>query len=346
MWTVSTTSTLYSPPTIATSTPYSPPTISTSWDYGMVVSSILIAIFGTAANTVSLSYFINRIRSRIRTRNNESSTTKLFAVLNTLDLIVSVTSAFEFILFYYPYEVVEEVFRTVCMIAVILTGFLTCLLAVVRVIHLAMPFHVIDWRTVNASIVVFSVVVVVLRLLYLLKFVSSVSNYTLFVIVERIEFLKLAGVFLIVVVVNVISLIKLHYSQSSHKETKDVKRKATVTVAIISTIYCLCNVGSLVIYGAGAWDYFSIPFQVTEISYYILLPLNSACNPVVYLIRKEDMRKYVRSLGSNLANCECKKRLDAEDSVGSARPSMEKGSLSVTRTTIVSRGSEIVVEIK
>ena len=90
---------------------------------------------------------------------------------------------------------------------------------------------------------------------------------------------------------------------------RDIKRRATITVMMISVIYCVCNIGLVIIYGATApWKfYYSIPVQLIDISYYILLPLNSACNPVVYLMRKEEMRSHVRTLLGRLAGCMCRK---------------------------------------
>ena len=283
----------------------SSPSISSPWEYGMVVFTVLIAVFGTAANSLSLSYFINVVRYRRGTKDNHSST-KLFAALNLFDLLVSLTSAFEFILWYYPYEAVLEVFKSICMISMVMTGFLTCLLAVVRMIHLLLPLYIINWRAVNVSILLYSIIIVVLRILFLQRYLVSVKS-VLVKVVEAFQFFILAGVFLIVVLVNVISLVQLYFSQSSYTESRGIKRKATVTVMIISVIFCVCNIGSVIMYGATAmWNYFLMPLKLIEVSYYILLPLNSACNPVVYFIRKKDMRTYVQTLWSRFAGCLCR----------------------------------------
>ena len=271
----------------------------------MLVFTILIAIFGTSANSLSLSYFINVIRFRRGTNNNHSST-KLFAALNFFDLLVSLTSAAEFILWYYPYIALEEVFISICMISMVMTGFLTCLLAVVRMIQLFFPLYIINWRAVNVSILLYSLMIAVLRALFLQKYFISDESHSAKV-VRIVQFLILAGVYLIVVSVNVISLAKLYFSQSSHTETRDMKRRATITVMIISVIFCICNIGSVVVYGAQAlWSYYDLPLKLIDISYYILLPLNSACNPVVYFIRKKDMRTYVQTLWSRFAGCVCR----------------------------------------
>ena len=126
------TSTASTPYTLYTySTSFYIPSISTPWDYGMVVFSVLIAVFGTAANSLSLSYFIGVLKSNRGTKNNGTSTMKLFGALNIFDLLVSLTSAFEFILWFYPYVASFEVFCTITMISMVMTEFVTCLLTVV-----------------------------------------------------------------------------------------------------------------------------------------------------------------------------------------------------------------------
>ena len=154
------------------------------------------------------------------------------------------------------------------------------------------------------SIMFYSMMIVVLRVLFLQKYLISDESF-LAVAVDKIQFSILAGVYLIVVLVNVITLVKLNFSPASLKRTW--KRKATITVVIISIVFCVCNVGAIIVYGAEIfWDS-SMPIEVMDISYYILLPLNSACNPVVYLMRKEEMRSHVRHLWGRLAGYMCRK---------------------------------------
>ena len=184
-----------------------------------------------------------------------------------------------------------------------MTGFLTCLLAVVRTIHLVFPLHVINWTAVKVATVVYSVVIVACEIV-------SNNFLTPSTVLRRIvHFPAVASVFITVVLVNVISLVKLYFSQSSHSETRDIKRKATITVAIVSAIYCLCNIG-FIVFIAGITTYptsppVTLPIEVIDVLYFILPPLNSACNPVIYLIRKEDMRLYVKTLWSRIAGCLC-----------------------------------------
>ena len=155
------------------------------------------------------------------------------------------------------------------------------------------------------SILLYILMIVVLRVLSLQKYLIS-GKSLLLEVVGIVQFSILACVFLIVVLLNVICLVKLYFSPASQKE--NWKRKATTTVMILSVIYCVCNVGAVAVYGAeNIWNYYSMPIELVDVSYFILLPLNSACNPVVYLMRKEEMRSHVRTLWGRLAGCMCRK---------------------------------------
>ena len=270
----------------------------------ILVFSILIAVFGIFANSISLSYFIKKVRS-----DSDPSTARLFAALNICDLLVSVSSAIEWVLLQYLHisllSIVSDVNSAVNMISLLMTGFLTCLLAVVRAVQLVFPFHFINWRAINLSIAVYSFIPVVMEVLFLTHRQSNLISY-------KIRFLITASVFVIVVLGNATSLLKLYLSQSSQKETREAKKRATVTVAIVSVIYCVCNVGFILITGTNARLYprVSMPPQIyvqaVDTMDFILLPLNSACNPVIYLIRNQNMRVHVKRLWRRASRCECR----------------------------------------
>ena len=289
--------------------------------------SVLIAISGTISNSLSLSYFIGLIRStpRVHRGNTGCLTTKLFAALNIFDLIVSVSSTFVVVVFFFFENVawLTEAAAFILRTSLYATTFLTCLLAVVRAINLTFPLNVINWTAVKGSILVYNVFIIILQLVYLLRFIKAISiaidivtllNAVLF----NIELFTLVAAFLIVVVSNIVSLGTLYLTQSEKTTTWRTTRKATVTVAIISAIYCICNITYIVAMGITSYTMITedralfeklVPRELINISYFILLPLNSAINPVVYLTRKADMRSYVETLSENLA-----KRLSTEQS--------------------------------
>ena len=211
--------------------------------------SVLIAIFGTISNSLSLSYFIGLIRStsRVHRRNTGCLTTKLFAALNIFDLIVSVSSTFAVVAFFFFKNVIwlEEAAAFILRTSLYATAFLTCLLAVVRTINLAFPLYVINWTAVKGSILVYNVFIIILQLVRWLTFINAISIAidinTVFVVLFCFSLLLVAA-FLIVVLSNIVSLGKLYFTQSEKTTTWRSTRKATVTVAIISAIYCICNI--------------------------------------------------------------------------------------------------------
>ena len=92
----------------------------------MFGSSVLIAIFGTITNTMSLSvsYFISKIMANRRTRNSDTPTLKIFAALNFCDLLISVMMAFLIFDSFFKELAVDYILYP----SVLVTGYLTCLL--------------------------------------------------------------------------------------------------------------------------------------------------------------------------------------------------------------------------
>jgi hypothetical protein len=78
------------------------------------------------------------------------------------------------------------------------------------------------------------------------------------------------------------------------------KREATITVGILSILYCTLNIGFLVEFGTSIFKckmYEYCPKKrephIEMINMFVLLPLNSACNPIVYFARNAEMRKFL-----------------------------------------------------
>ena len=205
-----------------------------------------------------------------------------------------------------------KVARTASLVSVCMTSFITCLLAAVRTIHLVFPLYVIKWMAIKISIAIYTLTILVLEGFTLQQSISGNERFAVDVIFN-IEFIILVSVFSTVVLVNIVSLVKLYLAKASNRDTW--RRKATITVLIISVIYCVCNIGSLVVFGSetetfSVWSYSSIPSELNHIAYFILLPLNSACNPVVYIIRKKDMRSHFKSLWKRLGGWLCRRERD------------------------------------
>lgn len=291
----------------------------------VAIAAVIVAIMGTVTNSLSISYFITKVKSSSQTKNTKENT-KLFLALNVFDLLVCIFSALRLIIldllrFDSPtFDIIVAIRR----VAICGTGFFTCLLAVVRAIHLVRPLWVIKWAAIKISTVFFVVLVILLQLVYF-KSVTGEPGYigflsknddilaqyihidsameTFFTVIFNTEFMMQAILFLVVVAANTIIAIKLITSQAPRVKWK---RRATVTVAIISAIYCVCNIGYLILFPLLFYSrplYDTIPGKITEICSNVLLPLNSASNPAVYLIRKADMRSHLGNLFDRICLC-------------------------------------------
>jgi hypothetical protein len=289
-----------------TSSPFS-----TENQSAVVISiSVLTALVGTITNTLSLSYFVVKYRSNALTRNIEIITTKLFVVLNVFDLLLSV-SALLYFMSVEMYDVLPT-FLAVCYtffsVFLLATSFLTCLVAVVRAIFVFFPLHKINWWLIKASMLAYLVVVTALCTIRVLT-QNPMKYAILTIVIYHVRFYIVAILFLVVLASNALAVIKLFLLKSRAKTCRTDRRKATITVGIISLIYCVCNIGFVIMAGVPVFSvsaYQKIPMNIIDTFIYILLPLNSACNPMVYFARRADMISYLKSLkGRLLLLCFC-----------------------------------------
>ena len=169
-----------------------------------------------------------------------------------------------------------------------MTYFITCLLSVRRLINLVWPLHLVKTVRLNIAIAVFSFIELTLGILHYIF-----PDPEAFLILERVE----SGIRIILVLTivssSVLSFWKLHqsFADNCHART----RYATVTVGILSAIFSICNIGPLVALLVAAFHpqgVKAISSVLTDALTYILIPLNSACNPVVYITRRSDMRNF------------------------------------------------------
>ena len=316
------------------------PTSTSYWEDGMsslgilTLLSILIAAAGTASNLVSLTYFL----AKISTTTHQTLTPKLFLVLNLCDVMVTISTCLTLWARHVTHYAFFRLSTNLFYVSVFASSFLTCLLAVVRAININFPLLAVNWNLVRLSIVFYSLVGLVIqstKFYYefaidpngpkgLGRDIGSESSKLWEVIfheVSRVEFLILASLFLVVVVANLVSFRKLFHSKS-HQETCSRTRRATVTVGLISTIYCMCNAGNIILYGINLFSASSseviraTPNELINTFTYVFLPLNSAANPAVYLARTAEMRAHLRDLWRKCAGiCSDGFHGDKDDSV-------------------------------
>ena len=222
-------------------------------------------------------------------------------LLNSLDLIVCV-SATAILLLYVNNgheSTLSEVLDVLLDTSLESTGFATCVLSVTRTICLCRPFYRINGKAIVVSTACFLGYLMVRELLWL---VITPNVYVLMYLI----FCNCTLIITVVIGSNVISARKLLKSKDEVGEGRitELNKKATITVLILSVLFCCFNlvyVSSVIIFLLRV----DVPYTFHPFSSYIALPLNSALNPIVYLIRKHGMRVYVKELWERVITRTC-----------------------------------------
>jgi hypothetical protein len=253
-----------------------------------VVMSALITILGTVTNLLSLSYFVTRKKSGVKVIEvTEAINKKLFILLNSFDILVCV-SLFGYLVVKFlaikPDETLFIVIEQTFLVSVSSTGFITSLLSVLRAISIKFPLHNVNAKIVVGVSICFGVIELASRILS----PPGVKGMSI------VDFGILIGIFITVIVSNTVCIATLLKS----KNVISSKRNATITIGILSLFYCFLNIGFLATTGVSGFrcsiESWKAQFYVLDrICFYIFLPLNSACNPVVYFVRNAKMRKYL-----------------------------------------------------
>ena len=249
--------------------------------------SLLITVFGTITNLLSLSYFIKQRNLNYRQSRTEVINNHLFIALNVFDILVCVFLS-AFILA--GIDEYGSIVHNVCLAtfggAVQTTGFITCLLSVIRAISIIRPRHQLNVKVLVGTFIIYSTMMLYLSVKLIQKNITTTI----------IHFSIYTGLFIVVIFSNVLCIIKL-----SHSKVASWKREATITMGILSAVYCVFNIGFQVYYGlflfkCGLRDVVCTSPFFEEICMFVLLPMNSASNPVVYFLRNREMRRYLQNV--------------------------------------------------
>ena len=248
-------------------------------------------MFGLASTVCNILYFRSE---KYQLHTAETSTRHLYKMLNFFDLVVCAATVFfllhgELLLFPEEFKIPSGywLFHLVLRSSVHVTGFITCMLVITRFINTVWTAYLLDCFAMTIAAVLYSFVAVSLE-------VGPYIFGTGYDVAFILQFALLTSIFLVVIVFNVVILTKLNTVQSEEHDTAQ-RRHTTHTVMVLSCIYCLCNLGNLVVLVDNiAGDSFTVPVVLSLISTYIVLPLKSACNPMVYVVRPEEMRTRLR----------------------------------------------------
>ena len=292
------------------------------------VFSGLIGLTGGLLNLASLSYFI--------AREEKSLSRRIFIMLNAFDLLVC-TALVPSVLLYFcttPLRAFSQLSYRVCYaffnLGVECTALSTCLLGILRLIAIRFPYYQVKKKAlvvVSMTFIFLEIFREILRLYYFFLDKSNLAFYLKFHNAAMISVLTLA------IAINSISsiLLSMHLLGSSKrpgsgrnnsynkKSMTKSSRRGTVTILILSTSFLVCNS----LYGISLYILISrrpgpqtpkpsAPKRLLgNILLWSIIPLNSAMNPLVYFLRRKEMRNFIRNLLSKKS-----KRVAGEGSSG------------------------------
>jgi hypothetical protein len=278
------------------------------------IASGIIAVVGTITNSLSLYFFIKK--------TDTSLSSRIFTSLNAFDLSVCLFSVAVFSLRFCSGSLCGHerdgflVSHHFMYLSVESTAFSTCLLSITRTISLWFPFYRIKKRAVRLAGIIF-ILQELARLLtsFYFSFVSrsKISYFANFGMINRRLLISLISAVVVVnLVSSVLSVWKLTRKDDNLQATGsgdknrtprlNAQQRATVTILIVSILFCIFNVSFCVSYCLRYFediraDDISGPIRLLyRFSIFLTIPLNSAMNPIIYFTRKEDMRKYIREL--------------------------------------------------
>ena len=285
--------------------------------FGYPTASAVLCLLGTLNNAASIVYFVKK--------QGRSIGDKLLMLLNSLDLLLCILAMMMSIFGFIHYVLMDslsreanERFQTILHLSMVLhiafidgTAYATCLLSVTRTIGIAFPFYQVKGKLlVKTGIIVFIVMElsdpaasVAIAVLAPQSHVSVRLSIILNYLIGRIVTTSL--LILVVVSATVVAVYKLTRENlrggegrvSRNNRINRNTRKVTWTVVILSTLFFFFN---SIFLGITA---FVVLFQSKgDVSVdmalfggaFIAIPLNSAINPIVYMVRKSDMRQFFR----------------------------------------------------
>lgn len=244
--------------------------------------SLLTCILGILTNTTSLLYFVRK--------GDKGLVNGLFITLNSYDLATCITGALLIITTYLSDDESFHVIKSLYSWSVQGTAVSTVLLTVCRTRMVLSP---LSYRPNTRVVVLVVVLVAVLDglaegvdLVLVLEHPDSLS--VVFKEYRRVYYLAAAVVVLLVVLAsNSLAVWTLHHCELSATVTH-----ATKTVLIISALFCVSNsliTAHLVLLVAKIQN-----DRVSIWAYFIAIPINSAINPLIYMMRNKSMRTIIK----------------------------------------------------
>ena len=266
---------------------------------------------GAVANALSLSYLIQI--------TNKSLGDRILILLNSLDLSVCLLTLIDVIVRTWiidqQFVVIEPKTIEAILDSILYfvftesTALATCLLSVTRAISLSFPFYSVNEKVVKFGTVLSFVYIILkqgtllgLQLSFHSKDKVDEGEEFYADISKIITFITLIILVVIVLISNSLTGYKLLFCRDEAIIQGTNTRRAGITVFILSSLFIVTNI--LYIAVGGIMIVFSeeLP-ELKETDPKVLLmqavmqfsvPINSACNPIVYFCRKANMRAYIK----------------------------------------------------
>ena len=246
-------------------------------------------------------YFFTMYKTVIPSLSISLSGSKLLIFLNILDLMVCLSGVISLASLDFEeggLTIVEQLVQIIYKFFAESTGFATCLLSAVRCISLHSPFYKVNKIGVVTSTGLFMGYVLTRAITINLVLEEEVYERIFADDIHLSIILGDIGLMIAVTsIVNTFSMVTLFLGKDIiPAQSRASSVKATVTVAILSVLFCFFNVfymiGNLLGFNKfegnyGFLEYFGIFYAI---------PCNSAINPLIYLIRKKEMKKFILSL--------------------------------------------------
>ena len=279
----------------------------------LITASILISLVGIMANCQSLSYFLKRQTKGLGNR--------LLMLLNTCDLVVCVVyvprAVMEGVYIHHSVGIGYIVINIIYCICFDCTGFSTCLVSVTRTIKVCRPFYSLKGVWIAASFVLYSICSTVREIsgncyywsnektYFVTNYIPSTYHLTIF---TSMTSCNVTAVFISTVITAYWLLRKSQVEGNISKSN----HHATITILILSTVFCLLNVTAIVYLAFVLLGDFRVIHEngtistskalLYQIAWNVMICLNSTVNPIIYLTRKEEMRRHVLEIWRSLVD--------------------------------------------
>ena len=276
------------------------------------IPSVAIAICGTITNALSLSYFSSKAKRGLG--NN------LLMLLNFLDLSVCLSGLMkigverqnkavkskyqesdnpaEMLGEYEAWQTARVIAKLAYRTVVEGTAFVTCVLSVTRTIKFCFVFYKLKKKFVTMAVVGFFIYLIIRETIqayfqYFVYMKKPLDGYD----IELGNWMRGTEIFIVIFILmisNILSVVQLTVTKNvaDGEHETEAKKRATVTVIILSILFTTFN--SMLLTAIVLETIMKIDLSWDFILWYSV-PMNSAVNPIVYLIRIQPMRTHIIS---------------------------------------------------